>query len=299
MKFGMVRDNSKSARRLRTRGVWLVAALLMAAGATLGQTPVPVPAGKAPPAIGKAPTPVIHAAPTGLKPNTATVPGQNSDKGRFVVVLDAAHGGEDAGAQLSGDANSGTVLERVVTLSLSVRLRSLLTARGFQVVTTREGNTTLDGDARAQIANHAGAGACLSLHASATGSGVHLFVSSLAATGQTRFLAWKTAQSAYITRSLKLASLLNSTLEHSGNTAGDGNSGTLAIPVTLARTALPGVDSMTCPAVVLEVAPIRGADRTVVTNVMDSQYEGQIVDALAASLLEWRTGLEAESGGKP
>jgi N-acetylmuramoyl-L-alanine amidase len=207
---------------------------------------------------------------------------------RFVVVLDAAHGGDDGGAQLTG----GT-LEKTLTLTLSVRLRSLLTARGFQVVTTREGNLGLDGNARAQMANHANAAACLSLHASETGSGVHIFVSSLAPRAPGRFLAWKTAQSAFVARSLKLAGTVNSALEH---TSVPGATDTGAIPATLGRASLLGVDSMACPAVVLEAAPIRGADGKVVTDVSDPQYQTQIVEALAAAMLEWRTDWETESG---
>ena len=58
---------------------------------------------------------------------------------RFVVVLDAAHGGDDPGGHLSNGQP-----EKAFTLALSVRLRSLLTARGIQVVTTRESDTAVD-----------------------------------------------------------------------------------------------------------------------------------------------------------
>src|SRR5271168_4689039 len=44
------------------------------------------------------------------------------DSSRFVVVLDAAHGGDDAGASLGSDT------EKAYTLALSIRLRSLLAA---------------------------------------------------------------------------------------------------------------------------------------------------------------------------
>src|SRR3954466_6894968 len=79
---------------------------------------------------------------------------------RFVVVIDAAHGGDDTGAHLS----SGQ-LEKAANLSLSVRLRSLLTARGFQVLTTRENDSFIELNRRAELANHANASACISLHA--------------------------------------------------------------------------------------------------------------------------------------
>jgi len=215
--------------------------------------------------------------------------------GRFVVVLDAAHGGDDGGAQLAD-----STAEKALTLALSVRLRSLLGARGFQVVTTREGNLNVEVNVRAQIANHANAAACLSLHASETGTGVHIFVSSLGPTEPTRFLAWKTAQSAYVMRSLKLASTVNSALEHSSVAGGTSTTGaeTGPIPATLARTSLPGVDSMACPAVAVEMAPIRDANRKIVTEVTDPGYQTQVVESLAAAVLEWRTGGEAGSAGK-
>jgi N-acetylmuramoyl-L-alanine amidase len=140
----------------------------------------------------------------------------------------------------------------------------------------------------------------VSLHATEAGTGVHIFVSTLGATGGARFLAWKTAQSAYVARSLKLAGTVNSALEHSSVTgAGDGgdagNSGGGAIPATLGRASLPGMDSMTCPAVAVEMAPIRDATRKVVIEVTDPGYQAQVVEALAAALLEWKTDVETES----
>jgi hypothetical protein len=187
-------------------------------------------------------------------------------------------------------------------------------ARGFQVLTTREGNVNLTADQRAQIANHAQAAVCLSLHATEAGAGVHIFVSSLAPEVQGRFLAWKTAQAAYVTRSLKLASVLNSSFEHGSNNGtqgsdggqnaadsnGNADSGTSSdttsgpIPTTLTRTSLPGVDSMTCPALAVEIAPLRGDDHNVTTDVTDEQYQTQVVEDMAAAVLEWRTEWDSE-----
>lgn len=191
---------------------------------------------------------------------------------RFVIVLDAAHGGADSGGQLG----SGQP-EKSATLALSVRLRSLLAARGIAVVTTRESDATLDNDRRATIANHARAQACLSLHASESGSGVHLFVSSLAPAQTTRFIPWQTAQAPYVTRSLTLAGDLNSALLHAG------------VNVTLERTALVTVDSMTCPAVAVELAPERGPGGQVLSEPDNPDYQARIASALATALLQWRT----------
>lgn len=190
---------------------------------------------------------------------------------RFVVVLDAAHGGDDTGGHL----NDGK-LEKNANLALSVRLRSLLGARGIQVVTTRETDATVSPDQRAAIANHANAQACIRLHAAESGSGVHLFTSSLAATQPQQFAPWKTAQGAYVTRSLALAGVLNSALARGG------------INVTLGRTALPGIDSMTCPAVALELAPQRDKDNKVIAEPDDPEYQAQVAGILATALLQWR-----------
>jgi len=191
---------------------------------------------------------------------------------RFVVVLDAAHGGDDAGGRL----DSGQ-LEKSVTLVLSVRLRSLLAARGIQVVTTRESDATVALDKRAEIANHANAGLCLSLHTTEAGSGVHLFASSLAPAQATRFIAWKTAQAGWVTRSLASAGLVNSALQHAG------------MIVTLGRTSLPAIDSMTCPSVAVEIAPERGPDNKIAAEPDDPDYEARVTTALAAAVLQWRT----------
>jgi N-acetylmuramoyl-L-alanine amidase len=173
-------------------------------------------------------------------------------------------------------------MEKTYTLALSVRLRSLLAARGIQVLTTRESDASIDLNRRAEIANHARAQACLSLHASESGSGVHLFASSLAPAQPARFPAWKTAQAAWVTRSLALVGVLNSAFVHAG------------MSVTLGRTALPAVDSMTCPAVAVEIAPERDSSRAVTAALDDPAYQARVAEALAAALLEcraeaWRT----------
>lgn len=191
---------------------------------------------------------------------------------RFVAVLDAAHGGDDAGGRLADGQP-----EKALTLALSVRLRSLLAARGIQVLTVREHDVTIDLNRRAELANHANAQACLILHASESGSGIHLFVSSIAPAPTVRLPAWKTAQAASVTRSLALAGVLNSALLHAGMT------------VTLSRSSMPGVDSMVCPAVAVEVAPERDAAMRTTVELDNADYQARVAGALAAAILEWRT----------
>ena len=191
---------------------------------------------------------------------------------RFIVLLDASHGGDDPGGRL----NDGQP-EKSVTLAFSVRLRSLLSARGIQVVTTREEDKTLTWSDRAELANRTAPQACITLHAAETGSGVHIFTSSLPANTATRFSAWKTAQSGVVNRSLALAGVLNSALTDAG------------FNVTLGRTALPGIDSMTCPAVALELAPERDASHKIIAEPGNAGYQASIAQALATALLQWKT----------
>jgi N-acetylmuramoyl-L-alanine amidase len=194
---------------------------------------------------------------------------------RYVVVLDAAHGGDDTGG------HSGNWTEKAFTLALSVRLRSLLAARGIQVVTTREQDLGVDAERRDAIANHAQAQACLSLHATLSGTGIHLFVSSLAPVQPAHYVPWRTAQAAEVTRSLGLAGVLNAVLGQAG------------LGVTMERTPLPVVDSMMCPAVAVEVAPQGSPGEAPTDSLSDADYQAKVAEALAAALVEWRTnGLE-------
>jgi N-acetylmuramoyl-L-alanine amidase len=188
---------------------------------------------------------------------------------RFAVVIDAAHGGSDTGARLSDK-----LLEKDLALTLSVRLRSTLAAHGISVITTRESDATLQPVNRAEAANHVGAAACISLHATTSGSGVHLFTASLTPVPITRFLPWETAQGAYAEQSLRLSSELDSAMTHA------------EIPVTLGRTALQPLDSFTCPAVVVEFAPLHGTGG--VTALSNPGYQDRIVAALAAAVEQWQ-----------
>jgi N-acetylmuramoyl-L-alanine amidase len=196
----------------------------------------------------------------------------SSPPARFVVVLDAAHGGDDTGGRLDPDH-----LEKDFTLAMSVRLRSLLGARGMQVVTTREQDATVDDNRRAEIANHANAQACLSLHASASGRGVHLYISSLAPASGARFNAWRTAQAAWVSRSLALAGVINGDLKQA------------EVPVIVGRMTLPVLDSMACPAVAVEIAPMGNGSQNAGDGLDNADYQAKVAGALAAALLEWRS----------
>jgi N-acetylmuramoyl-L-alanine amidase len=190
---------------------------------------------------------------------------------RFTVLLDPAHGGADTGAMLDA-----ATTEKSYTLALATRLHGMLYARGIRSILTRDSDVALDNGARATVANRSQASACILLHATATGNGVHLFTSSLPtvteADARRAFLPWQTAQAAYETASLRLESDV------------DGELTRQHIPVLLARTSLMPLDSMACPAVAVEIAPFDAN-----TPLADPAYQQKIVDALAAALAAWRS----------
>ena len=237
---------------IRSLRFLVAAAILLAPACLAGQQPAPVQT--------QTPAPPLAPKPASAPPAP-----------RFVVVLDAAHGGDDPGGKF------GALTEKDLALALSVRLRSLLVARGIAVLTTRESDATVLPERRTEIANHAAAQACLSLHATQTGSGVHMFVSSLAPQNPARIAAWKTAQSAWVTRSLALEGVLNSALLQAG------------MNVTMGRAALPSLDSMTCPAIAVEFAPeIAPKGGTPASALDDPAYQARLAEALAAGLLAWQ-----------
>jgi N-acetylmuramoyl-L-alanine amidase len=190
---------------------------------------------------------------------------------RFLVLLDPAHGGADAGAMLDA-----ATAEKSDTLALALQLRAALNVHGIRSILTRTADVALDNDARATTANHSHASACISLHATSTGNGVHLFTSSLPAVAvadpRRAFLAWQTAQAAFETSSLRLESDVDSALTQQH------------IPVLIARTSIPPLDSMACPAVDIEVAP---PDSN--TPLSDAGYQQKVVDALDAAMVAWRS----------
>jgi N-acetylmuramoyl-L-alanine amidase len=196
---------------------------------------------------------------------------------KFVVVLDAAHGGSDSGAHLHNDLQ-----EKDLTLTLVSRLRSTLQARGIDVVSTRDSDNAVPAVNRAQVANHTQAAACLLVHATATGSGVHLYTSSLAPAGIAGLQPWQTAQSSFVTQSLRLQAEFNTALAHA------------QIPVILGRASVPPMDNLTCPAVAVELAPLVGGHVTQGKDIADPAWQTSVIDALAAALNAWRSDWKQE-----
>jgi N-acetylmuramoyl-L-alanine amidase len=198
------------------------------------------------------------------------------------VVLDAAHGGPDTGTVFAPQ-----VFEKNIVLALSVHLRSALAARGFAVVTTRENDTNPTPETRSAEANHANAAACIVLHATANGTGVHLYTSSLAQAAPPNaggLVPWSAAAAPFATQSLEFSSEVARAMTSAG------------VPYTVGSVRLAGLDALRCPTVVVEVAPWRSSPtHSGYAPVDDGDYQSKLVDALAAACMAWRS--ESAHGG--
>jgi N-acetylmuramoyl-L-alanine amidase len=216
--------------------------------------------------------------PTQSQPPAATQTNAN------LVVLDPAHGGPDAGATL-GDK----VPEKFTTLAVASQLRTALKAAGFTVIETREGDSSdpLTTDQRAEIANRAHAVACIVLHATSSGSGVHVYTSDLqpsdteddAGTGfPTPYtpIPWDMAQAGSVSQSLRLAGDIKSALTN-------GN-----LPAVGGKAPIRPLDNLICPAVAVEMAPLVADDGTP-TPATDAAYQRRVVNTLTSALKTWRS----------
>lgn len=196
---------------------------------------------------------------------------------RNLILLDPAHGGPDTGAHLPDNA-----LEKDVTLTFAQRLRPALAAQGFTVVATRDADPAagLASDQRAGNANHTRPLACILIHATATGSGIHLASSSLVSLDEAapppHGLFWDSAQVPTLPMSLRLANEI-------GLALADAH-----LPVVLMRASVPPIDNLICPAVAIEVAPLAPSPGHT-TPVTDAAYQQRIVEAVANAVASFRT----------
>ena len=257
--------------RSRTTNRALGLLVLLSGTALPAQSPAQVPTQSQGVADPSNPTPTPHKP----RPATPKSPVVNMN----LILLDPAHGGADNGAALPGNTT-----EKEVTLSLANHLRPLLSAQGFTVVLTRENPADdVTADARVELANRSHPLACILLHATAGGHGLHLYTSSLAPPASvsppddfTPITPWDTAQAPLVPQSLRLVSDLATALN--GIRAG----------LLTARASVSPIDSLTCPAVALEIAPL-AASGDINTPVSDSAYQQHVAEAVTQALVYWRT----------
>jgi N-acetylmuramoyl-L-alanine amidase len=227
--------------------------------------------------------PSATAVATAHKPKPKTQPAYNPN----VILLDPAHGGADNGATLGENS-----LEKDTTVAFADRLKTLLAARGFTVVLTHDSaGDQVAPDQRAEAANRSRAVACLVLHGSNGGHGVHLFTSSLPALtlmesvgDPPAVLPWDTAQAAAIPQSLLLAKEISDAFS------------AIRVPLTVGHASVAPIDAMTCPVVALEISPLAATgDDGTPTPASDPGYQQRIADALVTALNAWRGDVVAKA----
>jgi N-acetylmuramoyl-L-alanine amidase len=195
-----------------------------------------------------------------------------------VILIDPAHGGPDTGARLPNQ-----LVEKDFTLSFAITLRALLTASGFNVISTRDSDpaAVFTTDQRAEIANHAHPLACLVIHATTSGNGIHIVTSALSPDDAVdpeaphALIPWQNAQAASVPQSLRLANELGVALLKA------------KLPVILTQASVRPLDNFTSPAVAIEIAPLTAGDSDA-TAVNDPIYQQRIAQAIAAALTSWR-----------
>jgi N-acetylmuramoyl-L-alanine amidase len=117
------------------------------------------------PAVGSAPTPSITPSP---QPPVRR-PSVNKPPARKLVVIDAGHGGPDRG--MTGPiGTSPWFTEKDVTLSVAMKLATVLRARGVDVLMTRTTDTLIALSDRGRIANSNHGDVFISIHCNAPGS---------------------------------------------------------------------------------------------------------------------------------
>ncbi|HEY0161170.1 MAG TPA: N-acetylmuramoyl-L-alanine amidase [Edaphobacter sp.] len=193
---------------------------------------------------------------------------------RNLVVLDPAHGGRDSGATITN-----TTEEKDVTLAIAQLLRPALVSQGFTVVGTRDSDMAdmLTADQRAGTANHVRPLACIVIHAAPVGSGVRIFTSELPpqTPSASRALPWDKAQAPAVPMSLRLANEVGLALDAAH------------LPALLLKASVPPVDSLLCPAIAVEIGPLKSSGSP--TPATSTGYQQRVANAIAAGLASYRT----------
>ena len=200
-----------------------------------------------------------------------------------VVVLDAGHGGSEAGAR-----GEDGVTERDLVAAIAERARAALAGSGkFRVVLTRTGSGDPTPDERAAMTNLVHPVAFVTLHAGDLGSpspaaAVYTYAFSSPPANPvapgTLFLPWGQAQQAHLSRSRDLAGLLVGELAHVPTLATRNPD---EAPVFQLRA----VDA---PAVAVELGTL--APRQPAGSLASAPFQDQVASALARALAAFGQG---------
>ncbi len=182
-----------------------------------------------------------------------------------LVMIDAAHGGNDPGAQLNP-----AIPEKDVTLMFARRLQQQLVTRGVSAVLVRDNDETLTTDQRATMANATRPALYLCIHASSLGSGLRVFAALLPAAddGRGPFVNWQTAQAAEESRSAWAQQQVTAAIQKMG------------FPVRALLAPLQPLNNISVPALAIEIAPSSGN----ILQLASTDYQDMVTAALASAI---------------
>jgi N-acetylmuramoyl-L-alanine amidase len=192
---------------------------------------------------------------------------------RFIVVLDASHGGDERGAALSDK-----LAEKDVTLAFARTIRQELASRGIPALILRDSDATLSLDQRIAAVNAQRAALYIGVHAANDASGVRVYTAMIPADASARgpFVSWDAAQSSSLGISQLSAAVISTELRKKIGTR------TLAAPV-------PPLKNIVIPAIAIEVAPQSGDT----ADLTSPDYQTAISAAIASGVETMRPRLES------
>jgi N-acetylmuramoyl-L-alanine amidase len=241
-----------------------------AGGRTITVTaPPPAPATGASPRA-PAPGPVATTQPSTTPSAPAGLP---ASQRRFLVVVDASHGGSERGAALTDQ-----LAEKDVTLAFARQLRRELESRAISVLMVRDSDALVALDQRAATGNAARPAIYINVHATSQGIGVRLYSAMLPAGMDNRghFLDWDTAQAGALAVSQQIAAGAAAEFQKR------------RIPARSVSAPLRPLNNLATPAVTIELAPPGGN----VSDVNSPPYQQPIAATLAEFLSSQRARLE-------
>jgi N-acetylmuramoyl-L-alanine amidase len=284
----VLNERAGPARAASTDATGLTRVAIDVPGIQPAETTATPPAA-APPAAGAAAAPPVFA--------TSRSPLQT-------IVIDAGHGGDDAGVRGAGGAQ-----EKALTLEVARRLRALIEMRlGIRVVLTRSEDRTVTLDERAAIANNSKADLFLSLHLNsapagavagaevyyarldregedarraAEGEGVELPVLG----GTTRsidVIQWDLAQARHVDASAVLAGILEEDLRAQVPMS----------PRPRHEAPLRVLTGVNMPAALIEMAYLSNAEQERLAQT--DAYQNSVAQALYNAIVQFRAHLESQ-----
>ena len=207
-------------------------------------------------------------------PSAAIIP-TSLEQERYLVVIDASHGGRERGAALSAK-----LAEKDVTLSLARSLRQQLAERGLSSLMVRDSDSTLTPDQRAVVANTSQGAVYVAIHAGGLDRGVRVYTSMLSPTEASRDPAvpWERAQAGFVSISrLVGSSILDELSKNHVRVA----SAPLPVPVR-------PLNNVAAPAVAIEVGPLTND----MESVSNQDYQEVVAKSLVSALVAVRSRVE-------